>query len=64
MRRKSCLIVLLLAMVMMVGCGKSEAVALTEQYIDDIGDVSIDSIEAIEKTEKHMRPCLKRTKIV
>ena len=42
MRRKSCLIVLLLAMVMM-GCGKSEAAALTEQYIDDIGDVSIDS---------------------
>ena len=30
-------------MVMMVGCGKSEAAALTEQYIDDIGDVSIDS---------------------
>lgn len=43
MRRKSCLIVHLLAMVMMVGCGKSEAAALTEQYIDDIGDVSIDS---------------------
>ena len=37
---------------MMVGCGKSEAAALTEQYIDDIGDVSIDSIEAIEKAEK------------
>ena len=30
-------------MVMIVGCGKCEAAALTEQYIDDIGDVSIDS---------------------
>ena len=39
-------------MVMIVGCGKCEAAALTEQYIDDIGDVSIDSIEAIEKAEK------------
>ena len=52
MRRKSCLLVLLLAMTMTTGCGKSEAAVLTEQYINDIGEISIDSIDAIEKAEK------------
>lgn len=53
MRRKGCLLVLLLTMVMVVGCGKSEIVKKTEQAIEDIGVVDAESGAAIETAEKY-----------